>query len=85
MSSINFLELVDGAPFPLTKPELVAWCEEQGASEEALDAVQALPHREYESIEAFNRDIGLIETLPGAKMNMFSSDEEGAVTGMRQP
>ena len=73
--SINFLELVDGAHFPMTKAELVSWCEDRGASEEALDIIQALPRDEIESFSAFNREIGLIETLPGGKMNQFSSSQ----------
>lgn len=76
MNAINFLELVDGAEFPMTKAELVAWCEDKGASEEALDAIQALPHEEYPTLSSFNREIGLIERLPGARMNMFSSDQK---------
>lgn len=74
MSSINFLELVDAARFPMTKAELVSYCEDRGASEEALDMIQALPHNEIESFAMFNREIGQIETLPGGRMNMFSSD-----------
>lgn len=75
MSSINFLELVDGARFPMTKAELVSWCEDRGASEEALDAIQALPHDEIESFAMFNREIGLMETLPGSKANLFTSSQ----------
>ncbi len=73
MTAINFLELVDGAEFPMTKAELVAYCEDRGASEEALDIIQAMPHNEIDSFAMFNREIGLIENLPGSKMNMFSS------------
>jgi hypothetical protein len=76
MGAINFLELVDGAEFPMTKAELVSWCEDRGASEEALDIIQALPHPEYSSLASFNREIGLIERLPGARMNMFDSDQK---------
>ncbi len=76
MSTINFLELVDGATFPMTKAELVAFCETRGASEEALDIIQAMPHDEIESFAMFNREVGLVERLPGAKMNMFSSDQQ---------
>lgn len=75
MSAINFLELVDGAEFPMTKAELVSWCEDRGASEEALDIVQALPHDEIDSFAMFNREIGMIQQLPGAKMNMFDSSQ----------
>ena len=76
MSAINFLELVDGAEFPMTKVELVAWCEDRGASEEALDVIQALPHPEYSSLALFNREIDLIESLLGARMNIFDSDQK---------
>jgi hypothetical protein len=72
---INYLELVDGAVFPMTKAELVSWCEDRGASEEALEMVQALPHAEIESFEMFNREIGLIETLPSGRSNMFTSSQ----------
>ena len=75
MSTINFLELVDKAHFPMTKAELVSYCENHGASEEALDMIQALPHDEIESFAMFNREIGLIEQLPGGNMNMFSSSQ----------
>jgi len=75
MGAINFLELVDGAHFPMTKAELVSWCEDKGASEEALDIIQALPHEEYASFAAFNREIGMIEQLPGGKANLFSSSQ----------
>ena len=44
--------------------------------QEALDAIQALPHEEIESFAMFNREIGLIETLPGARANMFSSSQK---------
>ena len=75
MSAINFLELVDGAHFPMTKAELVSYCEDRGASEEALDIIQAMPHNEINSFAMFNREIGQIETLPGGHMNMFSSSQ----------
>ena len=75
MSSINFLELVDGAHFPMTKAELVSYCEDRGASEDALDIIQAMPHDEISSFAMFNREIGRIQTLPGGHMNMFSSSQ----------
>ena len=75
MSAINFLELVDGARFPMTKAELVSYCEDRGASEEALDMIQAMPHDEINSFAMFNREIGRIQTLPGGHMNMFSSSQ----------
>lgn len=75
MSAINFLELVDGARFPMTKAELVSFCEDRGASEDALDVIAALPHDEIESFAMFSREIGRIQMLPGGRMNMFSSSQ----------
>ncbi len=72
---INFLELMDDAIFPMTKAELIAWAEDQDASEEALDILQALPHEEYESFAMFNREVGMIEQLPGSRANLFSSSQ----------
>lgn len=73
--AINYLELIDTMPFPATKPEIVAFALDHGASEEAIEAFEALPHDEYRSIAALNRDLGLIELLPGGKANLFSSSQ----------
>lgn len=75
MGAINFLELVDGAPFPMTKAELVSRCEDRGASEEALDIIQALPEAPIENLPMFNRVIGRVDALPGSSMNLFNSDQ----------
>ena len=40
-----------------------------------LSAFTPDPHEEIESFAMFNREIGLIETLPGGKANMFSSSQ----------
>jgi hypothetical protein len=73
--SINYLELIDGIDLPATKPEIVAFAMDNGASEEALEAFEALPHDEYKTITALNRDLGLIEQLPGGNANLFSSSQ----------
>ncbi len=75
MSSINYLELIDGIDLPATKPEIVSFAIDNGASEEALEAFEALPHAEYKTMAALNRDIGLIEQLPGGNANLFSSSQ----------
>lgn len=75
MTSINYLELIDGIDLPATKPELVAFALDNGASEEALEAFEALPHEEYKTMAALNRDLGLIEQLPGGNANLFSSSQ----------
>ena len=75
MTTINYLELIDGIELPATKAELVAFALDNGASEEALIAFEALPHAEYKTMAALNRDIGLIEQLPGGNANLFSSSQ----------
>lgn len=72
---INFLELVDGMPFPATKTEIIDFAQDQGASEEALDILQALPGERYEHLSDLNAQIGLVEQLPGGKANLFSSSQ----------
>jgi len=73
MTTINYLELIDGIPFPATKVEIVAYAEDQGASEEALEAFEALPGDEYNNIAAVGKDIGLIAEEPGSRNNLFGS------------
>lgn len=73
--SLNYLELIDGIDLPATKPEIVSYAMDSGASEEALEAFEALPHDEYKSFAALNRDLGLIEEVPGGASNLFSSNQ----------
>lgn len=73
--AINYLELIDGIDLPATKPEIVSYAQDKGASEEAVEAFEALPHDEYKSFAALNRDLGLIEQLPGGDANLFSSNQ----------
>lgn len=73
--AINYLELIDGLDLPATKPEIVAYAIGNGASTEALEAFEALPRDLYKNIAAINRDIGLIEQLPGGNANLFSSSQ----------
>ena len=72
--SMNILELLDGAAFPATKLELVAFAEDNGASEEALEQIQSMPGDTYQSIADVNRHINLLDKLPGDS-NMWSSEE----------
>lgn len=70
---INYLELVDKMHFPATKAEIVAYAQEHGASEDALDGFQALPEGLYESFAVLSHKIGKIDQLPGGDMNLWSS------------
>lgn len=73
--SLNYLELIDGIELPATKAEVAAFALENGASTQAMEAFEALPHDEYRSFAALNRDLGLIEQLPGGDSNLFSSNQ----------
>jgi hypothetical protein len=61
---INILELLDGMEFPATVIELVAYAEDQGASEDALEEIRALPDEDYQSIHDIALHLNRIEQLP---------------------
>lgn len=61
---LNILEILDHAPFPATKVELIEYAEAHDASEEAMDLIQAMPDRTYSSIRHVNAGLGLTEPLP---------------------
>lgn len=69
------LELLDDAPFPLTKPELVAYAEDQDASEEALEVIRVMPDRVYNNVEQVNAGLGLIEDLPHTDNGWWPGEE----------
>lgn len=75
---VNILEVLDGAEFPASVPELVSFAEDNDASEEVLDQIQAMEDREYESIQDVNRHLNKIAIEEGEE-NIYSSaslDEE---------
>lgn len=61
---MNIATLLDNAPYPLTKVELVEYAQNHGASEDALDEIQAMPDIVYNSIAHVNKHLGEIEDLP---------------------
>jgi hypothetical protein len=69
---MNLETLLDGIDFPATKSEIVTYADDQGASEEALEAFRALPKQSYNSFYDVNSGLGMIESLPGNE-NLFSS------------
>jgi|AntRauTorcE11897_2_1112592.scaffolds.fasta_scaffold00100_27 hypothetical protein len=71
---MNLLELFDDAQFPTTKAELVSHAEDNDASEDALDMLQALPQNRYETLEDLNKDMGKIKSIPGQE-NLWSSQK----------
>ncbi len=71
---LNVLEVLDGVSFPAMPVELIAYAEDQDASEDVLYLLHAIPEREYHSIADVNRSIGLIEkNVPGHE-NLWSSE-----------
>lgn len=73
---LNILELLDNAVFPAHKTELVQHAQDNDASEEALDQLQALPERIFLSISDLNRHLSDIENMPGSG-NLWSSQDSG--------
>ncbi len=71
---VNILEVLDGADFPATLPELIAYAEDNDASEEVLDQIQAMPDREYLSIQDVNRHLNILATEEGEE-NIYSSED----------
>lgn len=70
---INILEVLDGAPFPLSAIELIDYAQEHDASEDVLDQLQAIPERIYNSIFDVNRGLNEIDALPGSE-NLWASN-----------
>ena len=71
----NILEVLEGIQFPTSVPEMVAYAEDQEASEEVLDLLQGMPEREYTSLQDVSRSLGQVEELPGAE-NLWPSASE---------
>jgi hypothetical protein len=72
VAPVNILEVLDGADFPATLPELIAFAEDNEASEEVLDQIQAMEDREYESIQDVNRHLNVLAIEEGEE-NIYSS------------
>ncbi len=79
IAPVNILEVLDGAEFPATLPELIAFAEDNDASEEVLDQIQAMEDREYESIQDINRHLNVLAVEEGEENIYSSSDDIGEV------
>jgi hypothetical protein len=73
---INFLEVLDGMKFPVTKAEVILHAEAHGASEEVLDRLQGIPDDDYKTRDELLENINVIEEVPGFE-NLWSSAESG--------
>jgi hypothetical protein len=72
-SPTNLLEIMDGIAFPSSKVDLVDYAQNNGASEEILDQIRAMPDIIYNSIRDINRHANEIEAQPGDE-NLWSSE-----------
>lgn len=72
---MNLLELFDDVKFPATRSELISHAEDNNASEDALDVLQALPENRYGTLDALNGDLGKIRHVPGQE-NLWSSQQQ---------
>ena len=70
----NLLELLDGMEFPASLPEIVDYAIDQGAAEDTLQELRAMPERDYDSIEEVNRYHAQIEEVPGQE-NLFDTND----------
>ena len=70
---INVEEVLDGLSFPASKMQIIAYADDNDASEEAMEMLRAIPAKNYESMKAINKNLGLIEKQPGSE-NLWSSN-----------
>jgi hypothetical protein len=73
--------LLAGAPLPARRDELVAYAEEEGADEEELAALRALPDREYESAADVGDALRPVEPQPPAAEPAEPSAQSGEPPG----
>lgn len=70
---MNILELFDGKVFPASKMELISYAQDQGASEDALDSLQAMPDDIYNSLSDLNRHLNEIEMVEDRNGDLWGS------------
>ncbi len=70
---LNVLELLDRAPLPASKEELVQYAQDHDASEEAVEQIRAMPGENFRSIKDISNHLALMDDLPGGEANLWSS------------
>ncbi len=79
---INMLELLDGIDFPATRENAIVFAIDNGASEEALNLLRAIPEKEYTTIQDINNNLGEMrdpqgmENIFGSMKQDFSTDQD---------
>ena len=69
---MNLEEIIDGIEFPAAKVQIVDYAGEQGASEEAMEMLRALPVQNYNNMNEINAELGKVEEQPGSE-NLWAS------------
>ena len=82
---INFLEILDGLKFPVAKQEIILHAERRGASEEALDRLQAIPDDDYKTRADLLKNIDVIEDQEGSENIWSSGDSSDILTSSEDP
>ena len=75
-SPLHIEQFLDGLPFPAAKVQLITYADEQGASEEVLEILRALPIGSYNNIQEIYRVIGLLAEEEGQENLWSSADME---------
>ena len=89
--SVNVLEYLVGLELPATKIEIVQRAQDNGAPEEALDYLQAMPDNTYNSVREIHNSLYLLEPLPdhghldASSAQDLSSDEPLAAGEGKMP
>lgn len=76
---LNFLEIFDAEIFPASKMDLIAYAQDQGASEEAaseeaLNQLQGIPDDIYGSLSELNRHLNEMEMVED-RGDLWGSEE----------
>jgi hypothetical protein len=69
---INVLELLDGIEFPTTREQAVVYANDNGASDDALNLLRAIPEKTYNDMKELNGALGQMRK-PVGHQNIFSS------------
>lgn len=62
----NLEQLLDGMALPAAKVDILDYAAEQGADEDALEILRALPKDEYATLNEINAALGKLEKQPGS-------------------
>jgi hypothetical protein len=72
--------VLEGAPLPARRDELVAYAQAQGADERLLQALRGVPDREYRSLDDVGEQVAPVQPQPGPK-DSKPHEESGAPPG----